>query len=375
MPVVYQCSNCKRVITLANANAIAGCECKKGVWNFLYTLDDDAVKARSLIERRVKQMSDALIAHNTRISTEVASHAGHSHTRHGWQTGWEAQLIRCVTQQMPDQPHNPTGAPAFIRHWTSSENAALPFGALAGKALDAHGASIDNPSGAAPAPIANYSTAPGTTAGGFLSPEAQADAIAQAKLRVSALTGYNQAYVKNPSNNALTWRAFNRFEIVVAGRPDGFGLSFARKTPFVPKTRSEVETAIDEYLNNARVGRAKYVNLGYTETYAESKAYVDSVKEREGGDTGVVLDRALQQQFARKFPTFESVLAYLNVEAIWMKNAKVILQADLGGAFVTLITAYPTNDPVALTPVLPKPFIWMDRKIRRGSDMTSLKVI
>ena len=37
--------------------------------------------------------------------------------RHGFQTGWEAQLIRAVTGITPDQPNDPRGLGAYIRQW------------------------------------------------------------------------------------------------------------------------------------------------------------------------------------------------------------------------------------------------------------------
>lgn len=56
-------------------------------------------------------------AHGRSLHDEHASHAGHAFSRHGHQSGWQAQVIRAATGLTPDQSFDPLGLVAETRVW------------------------------------------------------------------------------------------------------------------------------------------------------------------------------------------------------------------------------------------------------------------
>ncbi|RHW17609.1 hypothetical protein D1610_09145 [Sphingomonas gilva] len=160
-----------------------------------------------------------------RLKAEVAAHDGsHAYGRHGAQTGWEAQLIRAVTQITPDHAADPMGLNATIRRWNG--------GAMAYS--DHDGSTIFDIFNDHGNPPVNPGTAAGTTAGGFMTPEAHFLARARGEAVVAGLTGPEHYAATYAFKTGKRMRApINSVHIVVGPPRPGapYGLGFARKDP------------------------------------------------------------------------------------------------------------------------------------------------
>lgn len=192
----------------------------------------------------MKTRSDGLAAHNLNLGNEVAAHDGsHAYGRHGYQNGWQAQLVRCTTQIAPDQEFDPTGTGAVIRRWNELN--------YKDRMLDAHGASVAtdligpfNPE------LTDYKIVAGIMSGGFLGPEHQEE-VRQAAIGFAAgMSGPNFAGVEykfmggKPVTMVLPFTAFC---YGVHGKL--FGMGYKRKPGFVAVTHEFVLNCIAAFEN------------------------------------------------------------------------------------------------------------------------------
>lgn len=123
----------------------------------------------------MKTRSAGLKSHEANLNAEIAANDGsHAYGRHGFQIGWQAQLVRCATQVAPDQEFDPSGTGGVIRRWNSlSYNDRMLDGSGAAIATDLIGPF--NPE------LTDYKTVAGIMSGGFLGPEHQEGAEGRAR--------------------------------------------------------------------------------------------------------------------------------------------------------------------------------------------------
>lgn len=139
--------------------------------------------------------------HGTHLDADVGAHRGvvahapHAASRHGYQTGWQSQLIRCCTQFAPDQAASPDGIRPSVTEWnretgtwaslrkfmTDYSPVKLPYiDPPTVQTYGADGAPVTRTitdQEATPIVVPADATVPGLGAGGFISPEAQQAAL------------------------------------------------------------------------------------------------------------------------------------------------------------------------------------------------------
>ena len=190
----------------------------------------------------MKIRSAGMQAHETNLNAEVAAHDGsHAYGRHGFQIGWQAQLVRCITQIAPDQEFDPTGTGGVIRRWN-----ALSF---KDRMLDANGAAVAtdligpfNPE------LTDYKTVAGIMSGGFLGPEHQEDVRSAALAFAGGMSGPNFAGVEYKFASGPVVKLtlpFTAFCHGIHGR--FFGMGYRRKLGFVPLTHEFVLQCIGAF--------------------------------------------------------------------------------------------------------------------------------
>ncbi len=165
----------------------------------------------------------AISSNEAALKAEVAAADGsHGYGRHGAQTGWESQFIRAVTQQTPDQVHDPMGVGATIRRWNTVMSSSLDDGSTV---LDIFGDHAGAPT--------TFRTAAGTTAGGFATPEAQFLASARGNQVINALMGpaHYCAQYRFKGENRFIRAPITSVHVVVGAPGSGslYGIGFARR--------------------------------------------------------------------------------------------------------------------------------------------------
>lgn len=197
-------------------------------------------KPPKVLERLSRNELDALTTHVLNKGNAYLEHnrlmqeerdlaekktAFHTISRHGFHTGWEAQLIRLMTSQTPDQPWDPYGTGAVQRSWTQSSGteARMPERN----------------------PRAGARTAQGNQTGAFFSPEVEAMAISQAETASEMLRDYAYAAVRTATG--VVEEAFNYIEVVVPCAPYA-GLSFSKGPGFVQMAHDNVVRKINAFL-------------------------------------------------------------------------------------------------------------------------------
>jgi hypothetical protein len=311
---------------------------------------------RNAIAGRVGAQTAARAGHMTRAGQEAATHASHAHTRHGYQTGWTGQLVRVCTQLAPDQSYDPMGLGVVSRHWTSGEDAVtlgmglerMPVpGTRTPKALDAHGRPVANPGGAPPPAPVDDAPVAGREASMFADPEAQAEAIARAKVVADAQRQWTHAASKNPlSNHNSQWYWHDFLKIVVTVQRPGkpLGLIMSRTPTWRLRTRAEVEAEIDAFYRGDRVLSTRGAALPDVGTFAENQAYFDSVEndpDEDRGGTASYLRGATSGLHRLKYPNLEDLFAALGVQATAATYAKVVFKRSAVGQPWAVLTAFP----------------------------------
>jgi hypothetical protein len=258
-----------------------------------------------------------------RLKAEVAAHDGsHGYGRHGAQTGWESQLIRAVTQITPDQPSDPMGLNPTIRRWNGNVMAYSDHdGSATFDIFENHG----NTPG-------NYGTAAGTTAGGFLTPEAQFLARARGEIVIAGLTGpehYAATYLFK--TGPKTMRApINSVHVVVGPPQPGapYGLGFSRKDPknYPRHTREFVVKCIDGFYER-KTGDQLFPGV----TAATHKFNMIALRRKKP-----------------LFETIEDLCAFFDLDLLWQGSCSLIYRRTHDVATHThggwrLITMFPDD--------------------------------
>ena len=253
--------------------------------------------------------------------------AFHTFTRHGYQTGWEAQLIRLASGRTPDQDSDPMGIGSYISHWKGQ---APPKYNKDGSVIlhpddtqvqvrhfNRVGMPVDGPPEVVdPSRMGKTRHASANTTGAFLSPEAERDALMQADAKSAGLKKYVQAASKNSRTGELTWVDYDYIEVVVTGQPI-YGVSFYFKSTDTHKIDvDELKEALADYNKQTKV-----VNFNPHDARTEKV----------------------------RFTSLSDILDYFGIEAQWMKAAKIVYKR-VDKTNWKLHTAYAVNDPPVCRP-------------------------
>ena len=247
--------------------------------------------------------------------------AFHSISRHGYQTGWEAQLVRLMTGETPDQPFAPTGVRAKIQQWERSTGDKVTL----------------------PAPGGNLRYAAADSTGAFLGPEVEVAAINWAAGKTRELQAGMFAEMESGPmiNRVKKWEPYKYIECVVRTQYPYAGISFVRdKTKEKPK-KEVFEEALNDYFTGEKV-------------LNETASLYDEMLLRQAKASGSGIPAKVQAKMRVRFPNLADLLTFLNVEAIMMKHVRIVLKRVPENGFSwKLHTAYAVNDGIQLRPDAP----------------------
>lgn len=257
--------------------------------------------------------SAALPKHQEQVLQEKGS-VTHSFTRHGYQTGWESQLMRLVTGRTPDQPEDFDGVSDAVDKYRAKNS--LPR----------------NQQGKI-----EYAKADST--GAFLSPEEATFALATA--RTKAATLLQMRYAEVDLKGVKSWREYDYVDMIVSGRHELSGVSFKRDKRVPPVPEAEAVQAIEDFIHQKRIRP-----VGSTRTWEDKKNIIQIMDDV--GVAGPFYRSAARRDYKLRFPNMSNLLEFLHVEALWMKNVNVVLRRfgndwSLHTAYCVGCTEVPSN--------------------------------
>jgi len=285
-------------------------------------LSRDEYKA---LEKFIGKRATTFAEHEVLLADEISKGAKqtafHTISRHGYQTGWEAQLVRLMTGETPDQPFALTGVRAQIQEWEKSTGG----------------------TGSVPAPTRNIRYAPADSVGAFLGPEVETLALTKAQSISRHLQGGRLAEMETGHARTRKWEKYKYIECIVSAGAQYAGVSFVRDKTETKRTKEEFEEAMEDYLAGARVLWGPTVSLHDQMTYRE-------IRKKRGEFPAKLAEKMVKV----RFPNLSDLLAYLHVEAVMMKNVRVVLKRVPDNSLTWKVhTAYAVNDPVQLRPDAP----------------------
>jgi hypothetical protein len=279
---------------------------------------EETTRLESLIGNRVRAMAwhDKALALETQKGAKQT--AFHTLSRHGYQTGWEAQLVRLMTGETPDQPFALDGVQAKIAAWH-----------------DRLGVEHQTP-----ARGRNIRYAEADSTGAFIGPEVERAAIQYAYVRTAALR--EGAEAEMDVRGTRTWQKYKYIEIVVEPPQRVVGISFVRDKSKPKRERADFEQAFADYLNGGKVLRGPTVSLHDQMTYRHVLA------------SGSEVPAKLREKLQTRFPNLADLLEYLHVTPVIMNKVRLVLKrVPENGYTWKLHTAYPVNTPDQIRPDAP----------------------
>ncbi|TXL71782.1 hypothetical protein FHP25_28350 [Vineibacter terrae] len=281
---------------------------------------------KAALERLIGQKAKAFRTHEKFLAKEISKGtkqtAFHTISRHGYQTGWEAQLVRLMTGETPDQPFAQTGVRGTILQWDTSMGDTMN----------------------APGRTRNIRYAEADSVGAFLNPEVEVAAINAAALRTADLrTGmWAEMVTGHGPRQVKTWCKYKYIEIIVHPPSEICGISFVRDQSKPKRSKDEFETAFNDYLEGTKILKGKTVSLHDEMVYREAKA--------KGSEIPAYLVAKMQT----RFPNLSDLLDYLHVQAVSMKNVRLVLKRVPEDSFNwKLHTAYAVNQAPMIRPDAP----------------------
>jgi hypothetical protein len=222
------------------------------------------------------------------ISKGAKKTAFHTMSRHGYQTGWEAQLIRLMTGETPDQPFALNGVRGTILQWAT-------------------------PSGQRdmPARTRNVRYAEADSVGAFLSPEVAVAAINAAAIKTTELRKGVRAQMTARGNK--TWVNYDYIEIITRTPFEICGISFVRDQSKKKRDKAEFEEALKDYWTGA-LGPGKNTSL------------YDEMQLRAIKASGSEIPPKLLEKLVTRFPNLSDLLDFLHVKAVSMKYVRLVLK-------------------------------------------------
>jgi hypothetical protein len=256
-----------------------------------HVLDRLSSEEREKISNLFAAKASALQSHNAQVKLEHGNPT-HTFTRHGYQTGWESQLMRLVTGRTPDQPDDEDGVRDAVEKYREKEKLALKD---RGKITYAKADSV----------------------GAFLSPEVEEYAINRARSKATPLLTCRFAETKSKTKTECV--PYDYIDMVVSGPHALAGVSFTRGKHARKLTESDAVQAIEDFIHQRRIGPS-----GSKDTWEDKKHILEIM---ESVDVAAPYTRsAYRKDYKLRFPTMSDLLAYLDVEAKWMRNVNVVLR-------------------------------------------------
>lgn len=278
------------------------------------------------LERLIGAKAKAFRTHEKLLAKEISKGAKqtafHTISRHGYQTGWEAQLVRLMTSETPDQPFALNGVRGTILEWETSAGDTESI----------------------PGPGRNIRYAAADSVGAFLNPEVEVAAINAAVVRTADLRSgmWAEMVTGHGPHQVKTWCPYKYIEVIVHPPSEICGISFVRDQSKPKRSRAEFEEAFKDYMEGTKSLRGKTVSLHDEMVYREAKA--------KGGEIPAYLVAKMQT----RFPNLSDLLAYLHVEAVSMKNVRLVLKRVPESGFQwKLHTAYAVNQAPMIRPDAP----------------------
>jgi len=248
---------------------------------------------RDRISRLFNAKARALPHHDKQVQAEQGNPT-HTFTRHGYQTGWESQLVRLVTGRTPDQPDDPEGSRDAVDKYREKES--LP----------------KNKRG-------EISFASADSVGAFLSPEVEAFVINLARAKAQPLMHFRFAETRAGKSGASQWVPYDYIDMVVRGPHALTGVSFHRGKRLKKLVEKDAIEAIEDFIHQKRVGPSDS-----TKTWADKREILDMM---ENSDLAAPFTRtAYRADYKLRFASMSDLLAHLEVDALWMRNANVCLR-------------------------------------------------
>lgn len=309
--------------------------------------------ATAPITDKIGQMAAARQKHMRAVDEEATlSKLVHSLTRHGAQTGWEAQLLRICTKLTPDQDYDPLGIlpidKVLEKHTTMNRNKQI--------------VSVKNRTGG------------GVAAGAFYSAEVQDE------LTISCMSTTNQKVRPFPFCEIQTfagkklWARYNFIHVYAIAARGGSGVAFVKLDDWAPLKPEIVVHAIDDFCCvRTKRGRAKidfacehgfqkeiWVK-GFNEEEKGSKEEMEILPIIQKGRVQTVddflADRNLLEAATKiqkevidgdhiRFPTWGALLGFLKVKQIWRNGCRTEISMKVWDS-PSIMTMMPeTVDPM-----------------------------
>jgi len=251
-------------------------------------LDRLSEQEHQKISRLFSAKARALPHHQRQVVAERGNPT-HTLTRHGYQTGWESQLMRLMTGRTPDQPEDEDGVRDAVQKYRAKE--ALPRRSQ-GKI--------------------NYANA--DSVGAFLSPEVEAFAINRARGKARPLMAHSWA--QTTSRAGTVWTPYDYIDMVVCGPHALSGVSFSRLRNAPALTQAESVQAIEDFINQKRLSRSDD-----PQSWDDKRIILNAMENADV--SGQYSRSAYRKDYALRFPNMSDLLAFLGVRALWMRNVNV----------------------------------------------------
>lgn len=253
-------------------------------------LDRLSEQERAKISRLFSGKARSLPHHTNQVNAEH-DNPTHTFTRHGYQTGWESQLIRLVTGRTPDQPEDEDGVRDAVQKYREKE--ALPKRER-GKI--------------------NYAKA--NSVGAFLSPEVEAFAINRARGKAAPLMNCAFAQTIHKRSRVTSWTEYDYIDMIICGPHALSGVSFSRVKNAPAVREADAVQAIEDFISQKRIGPSDS-----TDSWEDKKNILDIM---ENVDVASPYTRsAYRRDYKLRFLNMSDLLDYLGVRALWMKNVNV----------------------------------------------------
>ncbi len=295
------------------------------------------------LEELIGARASAIKANEAQLKAEISAHDGsHAYGRHGFQTGWENQLVPATTGITPDQVFDPTGVQGTTRSWSTNDYATV-------RSIDDHGEVQENVMSLAHYPLAaEFRTGGGDVAGGFYSPEAHRKGLNKANQLLAGLT--NDRHYAASWNDTTTgksgWFPITSFVLAVCASNDSdfYGLGFARRS------------------GSFQLQKRDFV-LAMINAYQTGKTGSEAIPQINGAGAMQVykFNWVALHKNKKLFSSMQELCDYFEVDVVIQKSCTAVFRRsfDYGtkvfGAW-RRVTMYPNDAAPGWAPQLPKAF-------------------
>ncbi|MFP4894148.1 hypothetical protein [Paraburkholderia sp. EG304] len=293
------------------------------------------------LEAHIGNVAAAVKQHEADLKDELSKVAAgggqHAYARHGWQTGWQAQMVRAVAGKTPDQAFDPYGCNPEIRTW-GRVMIADPAGLVIGYyGLGADGRRVVAPVQPTFTPLPDTAAPPkGASAGHFISPMAQHLAMTSSKTKLKAWGVWTRAQRKK---GALTaFHGVRRVALTVKGPGPLLGLGFNLPKTATPRSEEEARWLLEAFERRATF---KQVMDGCPFSSAQARKSLQIALETlHHGST-----LALRSLNPIAFPQLSSFFDALELEVQGSYGVLSVWDRVAPPTGWSLVTAYATGGP------------------------------